>query len=136
MSKTVVISGSGSMREKLLFWTQHFESLGYEIIAAPKPWNNSKDHDNQLKELYVDFYDAIDSCDIFFLMNEEKNGVAGYIGVNGMSELIYATVQYLRGRKDLKVYLANTPSQQTAAYDEVNSFLRLGWAEVYTPVLI
>lgn len=132
MKQKIVISGSGSLQDKVEYWKSHFETNGYEVIAFPKPWDNSDEHDQSLHGLYINFYNAIDECDIFFLMNEDKNGIAGYIGANSTAELIYATVQKLRGRKDIKIYIIKTPDPQVPISEEVESFLRLGWAELYT----
>lgn len=133
MNQKVVISGSGSLSEKIKYWKERFEGEGYEVIAFPEPWDNSVDHDQRLDNLYVDFYNAIDESDTFFLMNEDKNDTVGYIGANSTSELIYAVVSKLRTRKDLKIYLAKMPSEQVPIFEEVSSFLRLGWVEVYNP---
>lgn len=133
MKQKIVISGSGSLQGKLEYWKRHFEAHDYEVIAIPKPWDNSNEHDKSLESLYVDFYNAIDECDTFFLMNEDKNGVTGYIGANGTAELIYATVRKLRGLKNIKIYIAKVPDAQVPISEEVESFLRLGWVEVYTP---
>ena len=84
-----------------------------------------------LSNLYTSFYNAIDECDIFFLMNEDKNGIDGYIGANCTAELIYAVVLKLRSRNDMNIFIANTPSQKNAMFEEVSSFLRLGWIGLY-----
>lgn len=131
MKPKIVISGSGSLQEKVAYWKSHFETKGYEVIAFPKPWDDSSEHDQKLENLYVDFYNAIDECDTFFLMNEDKNDTAGYVGANGTSELIYAVVTKLRTRKNMNIYLANMPAPQVPIFEEVSSFLRLGWAEIY-----
>ncbi len=133
MKQKVVISGSGNLQNKVAYWKDHFETKGYEIIAFPKPLESSNGHDQKLKGLYVNFYDAIDECDVFFLMNEDKNDTAGYIGANGTAELIYATVKKLRGLKDIKIYIAKVPDPEVPIFKEVESFLRLGWAELYIP---
>lgn len=131
MEQKVVISGSGSLKNELKQWKGHFESRNYEVIAFPEPWDNSESHDSRLEGLYVDFYNAIDKCDVFFLMNEDKKGISGYIGANATAELIYATVQKLRSRNDMKIYIAKLPAQQVSMSEEIYSFLRLGWVEVY-----
>lgn len=135
MKQKVVISGSGSLHEEVNYWKNHFEAKNYEVIAAPKPWSNTDSHDQELEDLYVSFYDAIDTCDVFFLMNEDKNGIGGYIGANCTAELIYATVLKLRSKKDLKIYIAKIPDTKVPISEEVNSFLRLGWVELYKPSL-
>ena len=133
MKQKVVISGSGSLQTEISYWKSIFQGKGYEVTAYPEPWSNTKSHDLNLEGLYVPFYDAIDECDIFFLMNEDKNGISGYIGANCTAELIYATVLKLRSRKDMKIYIAKIPDEHVPVFEEVNSFLRLGWVELYQP---
>jgi len=133
MKQKVVISGSGSQQDEVNYWKNRFESKGFEVIAFPVPWSNTNSHDLKLEDLYVSFYDAIDACDIFFLMNEDKNDVSGYIGANCTAELIYATVLKLRARKDMKIYIAKIPDSKVPISEEVSSFLRLGWVELYKP---
>jgi len=135
MNQKIVISGSGSLQHKASYWKSHFEGKGYEVIAFPEPWDDTIEHDQKLENLYVNFYNAIDECDAFFLMNEDKNGIVGYIGANGTSELIYAVVSKLRTRKDMKIYIAKMPDGQVPIFEEVSSFFRLGWAEIYNPNL-
>jgi len=131
MNQKVVISGSGSLQSEVNLWKGHFEGKGYEVIAFPKPWNNSESHDIALENLYIDFYKAIDDCDIFFLMNEDKNGIEGYIGANCTAELIYAVVQKLKSKKEIRIQIAKIPNDQVPISEEIKSFLRLGWIELY-----
>jgi len=131
MKQKVVISGSGSLQGKVSYWRKYFESKDYEVIAFPKPWSNTSSHDSRLEDLYVSFYEAIDACDVFFLMNEDKGNVSGHIGANCTAELIYATVLKLRSRKDMKIYIAKIPDKNVPLSEEINSFLRLGWVELY-----
>ena len=131
MKQKVVISGSGDLQEHVAQWKNHFEDLGYDVIAVPKPRTNAQEHSQQLESLYVDFYNAIDACDVFFCINEDKNGTAGYIGANGTAELIYAVTSKLRNHVDLKIFVLKQPSKEVSAYHEINSFMKLGWVELY-----
>jgi hypothetical protein len=114
-----------------LFWKNHFEQNGYEVIATPEVWDDAKDFTQQLTDLYRDFYVAIDKCDAFFLANEDKNGITGYIGANGTAELIYATMQNIVHGKNIDIYIAKIPDESVLAHDEVTSFIKTGWIKVY-----
>lgn len=128
----MVISGSASLQERILFWKNHFEQNGYEVIALPEVWNESKEFNEQLKKLYKDFYSAIDECNTFFLANEDKNGVVGYIGANGTAELVYATMQNVAHGKNIKIYIAKLPEESVPAHDEVMNFIKASWIKVYS----
>lgn len=127
----LVISGSASQQDRITWWKRHFEDSGYDVIAFPESWDETKDFKQQLTDLYADFYRAIDECDVFFLMNEDKNGVEGYIGANGTAELIYATMQNLIHNKNITIYIAKIPAKNVLAHDEVISYLKVNWIQVY-----
>lgn len=129
----LVISGSSSLQGKIAYWKKHFEERGYDVIAIPEFWDDQKDFKQQLTDLYKDFYTAIDTCDVFFLMNEDKNGIEGYIGANGTAELIYAVMQNLIRDRGMEIYIAKLPEERVPAYDEVTSYLKTGWIKIYEP---
>lgn len=129
--QTVVISGSSRFQAKISFWKNHFEAKGYEVIAVPEVWDEARDFKQQLTSLYHDFYSAIDTCDTFFLVNEDKDGLKGYIGANGTAELIYATMLNVVKNKDIDIYISKVPDEGVLACDEVISFLKVGWIKVY-----
>ena len=129
----LVISGSARFQEKIAFWKAHFESKGYEVIAVPEVWSDEKDFSTQLTVLYQDFYRALNVCNAFFLVNEDKDSIEGYIGANGTAELIYATMLNLVNGRNIDIYITKIPSEEVLAYDEVTSFLKLGWISVYQP---
>ena len=129
--KKLVLSGSSKLRDRMDFWKKHFEDKGYAVTAMPGIRSDTGDLAEQYKKLYVDFYAAIDECDVFFLANEDKNGTSGYIGANGTAELVRAVVLKLTEKKEKQIYIAQAPSRDVLAYDEVTSFLRADWIKVY-----
>ncbi len=133
MKRKVVISGSASLPDDIARWKQHFEDRGYEVIGTPRLWDRTADFNEQLARVFQEYYDAVDDCDVFFLMNEEKNGIRGYVGANATAELIYVAQMNLRKKKGIKVYIANLPDERVAAHDEITSFLRAGWVSLYDP---
>ena len=55
-----------------------------------------------LPTIYKNFYTALENTDIYFLMNEEKNGIEGYIGASSIAELTYSVILNLIHQKILK----------------------------------
>ncbi len=129
--KKLVISGSSRIQDKISFWKNHFESKGYAVIAIPETWDETQGFKKQLTSLYKDFYRAIDACDVFFLLNEDRGETIGYIGANGTAELIYATMLSIVKNKNIDIYIAKIPDANVLAYDEVINFLKVGWIRVY-----
>lgn len=129
----LVISGSASLQDRLEFWKNHFEQKGYKVIGMPEIWSDTRDFKEQLTELYRDFYTSIEDCDVFFLMNEDKDGISGYIGANGTAELVYAVMLNLIKDRGIEIYITKTPEKRVLAWDEVVSYLRVGWVKVYEP---
>lgn len=129
----LVISGSASLQDRLEFWKNHFEQKGYKVTGMPETWSDTRDFKEQLTELYRDFYTSIEDCDVFFLMNEDKDGISGYIGANGTAELVYAVMLNLIKDRGIEIYITKTPEERVLAWDEVVSYLRVGWIKVYEP---
>ena len=84
MKGKVVISGSLSLLEETVYWKKTFENLGYEVINYPHLL------EDDIKKEYKKYYEDIKNCDVFFLMNERKGNIEGYIGASVFAELNYA----------------------------------------------
>lgn len=128
--KKIVISGSSKLPDKVNYWLEYFKNKSYEILDYPKliqPENYSK----QLLHTYINFYTAIENTDIFFLMNEEKNGIKGYIGAGAFTELTYAVILNLIHNKNIEIYILNIPSKQVSSYNEVKLWLEMNWIKLY-----
>lgn len=126
----VVISGSSKLQHKVKFWINHFEEKGYEVIDYPK-YVNEDDYKKELPIIYKDFYTNLEETDIYFLMNEEKNGIEGYIGASSIAELTYAVILNLIHDKNIEIYILNMPSKEVSSYDEVKFWLEIGWIKLY-----
>ncbi len=128
--KKIVISGSSKLQDKVNYWLDYFKNKKYEIIDYPK----FIEHDNYEKELakvYKDFYTALENTNVFFLMNEEKNGIKGYIGASAIAELTYVVILNLIHNKNIDIYILNMPSQEVSSYDEVKFWLDMGWIKLF-----
>ena len=78
-----------------------------------------------------DFYTALENTNVYFLMNEEKNGIKGYIGSSSIAELTYAVILNLIHNKNIEIYILNMPSEEVSSYDEVKFWLNMGWIKIY-----
>ena len=128
--KKIVISGSSKLQDKVNYWLDYFKNKNYEIIDYPK----FIEHDNYEKELpkvYKDFYTALENTNVFFLMNEEKNGIKGYIGASAIAELTYVVILNLIHNKNIDIYILNMPSQEVSSSDEVKFWLDMGWIKLF-----
>lgn len=128
--KKIVISGSSKLQNKVDYWLEHFKNKNYEILDYPKLIAQ----DNYVKELpqvYKNFYTALENTDTFFLMNEEKKGIKGYIGASAIAELTYVVILNLIHNKNIDIYILNMPSEEVSSYDEVKFWLDMGWIKLY-----
>lgn len=128
--KKIVISGSSKLQDKVNFWLEYFKNKNYEILDYPK-FIEEKNYEKELPKVYKDFYTALENTNVFFLMNEEKNGIKGYIGASAIAELTYVVILNLIHNKNIDIYILNMPSQQVSAYDEVKFWLDMGWIKLF-----
>lgn len=128
--KKIVISGSSKLQDKINYYLNYFKDRGFEILDYPK----KVDEENlmiDLPKIYNDFYTSLENTDVFFLMNEEKNGIKGYIGASAIAELTYVVVLNLIHNKNIEIYILNMPSKEVSSYDEVKFWLDIGWIKLY-----
>lgn len=127
--KKVVIAGSAKFCEEMLEWKEYFENRGYEVINYPKKIDqtNVKEYQN----VYIKFFESLNETDILFVVNEDKNGIKGYIGAETFAELTYTLIQKKVNGQNKKIYLLKMPSEQVACYTEIKNFIELGWIEIF-----
>ena len=128
--KKVVIAGSAKLQKEVDKWLKNFESLNYEILDYPKAIQESK-----FMELYpnilTEFLENITKTDMLFLMNEDKNGIVGYIGYEAYAELLFGLSQKLIYNKNIELVILKVPSQDVGCYEEINLWLKLGWIRLF-----
>lgn len=128
--KKIVISGSSKLQNEVNYWLDYFKNKNYEILAYPI-YVKQEEYQKELSEVYKEFYTAIEHTDEFFLMNEEKNGIKGYIGSSAIAELTYAVILNLIHNKNIDIYILNMPSKEISAYEEVKFWLDMGWIKLF-----
>lgn len=124
--KKVVISGSTKLLDEVAIWKKKFEDKGYEVINYPHINENVS-----ISEVYKKFYQDIENCDIFFLMNEKKGNIEGYIGASVFGELTYAIMNNIIHNKNIKVLMLDMPSVALFCHEEIVRWLDMGWIEFY-----
>lgn len=128
--KKITISGSAKLQDKINNWRDYFKKLEYEILDYPKPID-SKYFMKLYPEIHRKYFENISNSDILFIMNEDKNGIDGYIGAETYAELAYAVIQNLNYGKNIDVVLLKMPSNKIQCYDEIELWLELGWIKLY-----
>lgn len=128
--KKIVIAGSAKLQKEISIWKETFKNQNYEILDFPKPIEKSN-----FLELYPnihkDFFSSITKTDILFIMNEDKNGITGYIGAESFAELTFGLAQKLVYNKDIELIILKMPSKNVQCYEEINLWLKLGWIKLY-----
>ena len=124
--KKVIIAGSAKLQDKIECWKNFFESKNYTILDHPKVIEKAKFNEvypNRHKE----FFENIINADILFVMNEDKNGLKGYIGAETYAELAFALAQNLIYNKTIDLIILKMPNKEVQCYEEIKLWLELGW---------
>ncbi len=128
--KKVVIAGSAKLQKEVNKWLKIFENQNYEILDYPRAIEESK-----FMELYpnihIKFLENITKTNMLFLMNEDKNGVVGYIGYETYAELLFGLSQKLIYNKNIELIIFKIPSREVGCYEEIDLWLKLGWIRLY-----
>lgn len=129
--KKLIIAGSSKLQERAAYWRGYFEGRGYEVIDYPAVVSSEGDYAENLTDIYCSYYQNLDRADVFFLMNEDKDGFGGYIGPSAFSELSYVVVGNLNRGKKTEINLLQMPSSDQACYEEVKFWLDQEWIHIY-----
>ena len=128
--KKVVIAGSAKLQKEVNKWLKIFENQNYEILDYPRAIAESK-----FMELYPNIHikclENITKTNMLFLMNEDKNGVVGYIGYETYAELLFGLSQKLIYNKNIELIIFKIPSREVGCYEEIDLWLKLGWIRLY-----
>jgi regulatory protein YycH of two-component signal transduction system YycFG len=127
--KNIVIAGSAKLQDKIMYWKKYFEENGYNVLDYPVGIP-SETFINEFPKVHKHFFENIIQTDILFVMNEEKNGISGYIGAESYAELAFAVAQNLIYDKKIEIIVLNIPSEKVASYEEIILFEKLNWIKI------
>lgn len=128
--KKVVITGSASLQDKINHWKEFWKDKGYLVIDYP----HSVPKEIFLEEypkVHIEFFKHITEADILFVINEDKNGIEGYIGAESFAEMCFGVTQNLIYDKKIEVILLKMPSEKVQSYEEINLWLDLDWIKIF-----
>ena len=125
MSK-IVISGCAALQTQIQSWKQYFLERDHEILDYPKP----ADPEQLMEcypEIYRNFMESITRADLLFVMNEDHNGIPGYIGAAAFAELSFGLARRMVDHQKIELILLKMPDPRVHCFDEVLRWRRLGW---------
>lgn len=128
--KKIVIAGSAKLQKDIKYFKEYFENKDYIILDYPKQIDESK-FIEIYPNVHKNFFECITKTDILFIMNEDKNGINGYIGAETFAELTFGLAQNLVYDRNIELIIFKMPSEEVACYDEINLWLKLGWIKLY-----
>ncbi len=129
--KKLVIAGSSKLQERAAYWRGYFEGRGYDVIDFPSAVSTEGDYAENLTDIYTSFYQNLDRADAFFLMNEDKDDIGGYIGPSAFAELSYVLIGNLNRGKKTDINMLQMPSSEQTCYEEIKFWLDQGWINIY-----
>lgn len=128
--KKVVIAGSAKLQKEVNSWLKNFSNKNYEILDYPKAIEESKFID-LYPNIHIDFLNNVTKTDMLFIMNEDKNGIVGYIGYEAYAELLFGLSQKLIYNKNIELVIFKMPDTNAGCYEEINLWIKLGWIKLY-----
>jgi hypothetical protein len=131
MSKKVVIAGSVTLQDKVQYWINYWEKKSCDVIDYPMGIQDTS-FLKEYPQVYKTFFDNITKTDILFVMNEDKNGIKGYLGAESFAEMAFAVVQNQLFAKDIEIILLKMPVKEVPSYDEIILWLQLGWIKIFS----
>jgi hypothetical protein len=128
--KKVVIAGSASLQEKVQCWKKFWEDRGYLVTSYPSPIPK-KTFLEKYPKVHTEFFKNIVEADIFLVMNEDNNGIIGYLGAESFAEMCFGVAQNLIHNKNIEVILLQMPDKHVQSYNEIVLWIKLGWIKLY-----
>ena len=125
----LVIAASAKLEAEIKQLKEYFEENGYQVINYPKKININDDQ--EYKNTYIKYFESLKETDILFILNEDKNGIEGYIGAETFAELSFCIAQNLLNKENKQIYLLKKPSKEVACYIEIEKFINLGWIKIF-----
>lgn len=127
--KKITISASTKFQNEIEYWKEYFEKKEYDVIKYPLKINQQDV--NLYERVYKEFYNSLAKTDILFVINEDKNGIEGYIGAETFAELSFIVANNIVNNSNKEVYLLKMPSEKVQSYVEITNFIKLGWVKIF-----
>ena len=127
--KKIVLAGSSKFIDKIEYYKEYFLNNGYDVLAYPKKIDQTKI--DIYDKTYKSFFKALNETDEIFVVNEEKNGIKGYVGAETFAELSFVLVNNILKKEKRKIYLLNEPDEKNNCFYELNAFIKLGYIEIW-----
>lgn len=129
--KKVVICASVSFGEDILEWKNKLELSGFEVIKYPIKIT-SENFLTRYKNEFTEHYEAITKADAIFVLNPEKNGIAGYIGAGVFAEISFAIGLNIALDKKIEIWYLNHIQDDSLPYSgELKLWEELGWVKLF-----
>jgi hypothetical protein len=129
----VVVAGSASLPEANEKWVEYWNRQdGCVVTNYPKPIPEERFRE-EYPSVHKEYFQSLKEADVLFVANEEKRGIPGYIGAEVFAEIVFAIALNLVDGKNVKVILANMPSDKVQSYEEIQLWLDLGWVTIHQP---
>lgn len=124
--KTVIIIGNCNSNKEVAYWCNYFDKRGYKVLDYPR-----YSDDNILLNHYENFYENIKSTNILFILNNNKNGIEGYIDATTFAEITYVVMRNYYDNKKIDIYISKLPNKTLYYYDELSSFISKGIIKIF-----
>ncbi len=128
--KKVVITGSASLQDKIGYWKKFWEDKGYLVTDYPSPIPKETFLE-EYPSVHTRFFRNITEADVLFVMNENKNGVTGYLGAESFAEMCFGVAQNLLYKKNIEVILLQLPEEKVQSFNEISLWLKLDWIKIF-----
>lgn len=116
-NKNIVLSGSTKFKDAI-------EKIKYKLEKN----NNiildySREDDRNYLEVLNKFFESINNTDVLLVINNEKNGINGYIGASTFCEINHAVLNNIMYNKNIDIYLLNNIDSKISCYNELKFFI-------------
>ncbi len=130
--KSIVISGSASLQPQMKKWVSFWKSRGYKILDWPQPIPQ-KEFFEKWPKIHKKFYKALETTDIHFIANENKNGERGYIGNGAFAEISFSAGLNLVRKKKIEIILQQKLSSKNRFSRDIEIWGKTGWLRYFNP---
>ncbi|MEI7451693.1 MAG: hypothetical protein WCK37_00650 [Candidatus Falkowbacteria bacterium] len=131
----VVIAGSASLQKEIQKWVTHWNAQKDCVVLNYPQAIPADNFDELYPGVHKKFFADILEADILFVANEEKKGIAGYIGYETFAELGFAVAQKIIAGQNIKIILANMPALELSCHEEIALWKKLGWIDEILNIL-